>query len=103
MPDDKTYVPLSERLNQDVMHDNFVPKFSGLATVRPSVLVLSGVWLIFVPWLCSGLLVCAQVLGDAGSVGEAFIELVLAGISVLLCSTILFVQTRRFLRYREPD
>ncbi len=103
MPDDKPYEPLSERLNQDVMHDNFVPKFSGLATAKPSLLVLTGVWLIFLPWLCSAFFVAAQALGDAGSVGEAFIELIFAGMSALLCCTILFVQTRRFLRYRESD
>lgn len=47
MDQEDRYVPLAERLNQDVMHDNFVPKYRALASVQPSKLILVGVWMIF--------------------------------------------------------
>lgn len=49
MSNSEKYVPLAERVQQDVWHDNFVPKFSALASAPPNKLVLIGVWVIFLP------------------------------------------------------
>ena len=103
MPDDKPYEPLSERLHQDVMHDNFVPKFSGLATAKPSALILIGVWLIFAPWFCFAAFTWILLFPNAGGAGEVLAELIFAAVNALLCCAVLFVQTRRFLLYREPQ
>jgi len=43
----RPYTPLEDRLNQDVIHDDIVPKYSALANAPRTKLV--GVWLIFLP------------------------------------------------------
>ena len=39
----------------DVMHDNFVPEYSSLATAQPKLIVVIGIWLIFSPTVLLGL------------------------------------------------
>ena len=95
------YVPLSERLNQDVWHDNFVPKYSALATAQPSRLILTGVWLIFAPM---ALMSTFTLIGTAAAFlqGEEAnqVATVLAFLGSLLwlalVIAILFTQTRRY-------
>ena len=97
MSDQEKYVPLSERIHQDVIHDNFVPRYSGLATVKPSRVILIGVWLIFFPLaLGSFLSVLAAILQPLSVVTIA--TSILGACPLGLSLVILFSQTRRFLR-----
>jgi len=43
-PAKEPYIPLAERINQDVLHDNFVPKYSGLASAKPKLVIVLGAW-----------------------------------------------------------
>jgi len=96
-----SYVPLADRLNQDVWHDNFVPKYSGLASVRPSGLILTGVWMIFGPALVMSVISLFGLMSEINH----WMEFVLLGAVALtmtvIFAAILFMQTRRFLRYRR--
>ncbi|WP_372721976.1 hypothetical protein [Novipirellula sp.] len=101
------YVPLSERLNQDVWHDNFVPKYSALASAKPSLLILTGVWLIFAPM---ALMSAATLIGtvfaflSGEAANQAAPVLVLLGslLWLLLVIAILTKQTRRYWLAKRP-
>lgn len=103
MTDDDRYVPLSERINQDVWHDNFVPKYSAIATAQPNKLFLWGVWLIFAPWALWG---CIGVVGgitgatqpNATAKDVTVLTIAFSLVSFLLAITILVTQTRRYFR-----
>ncbi|QDT03940.1 hypothetical protein K227x_23260 [Rubripirellula lacrimiformis] len=96
MSDSKKYIPLSERLQQDVWHDNFVPKYSALASAKPSKLVLIGVWLIFAPWALGAIAVGLSTLSDSPDLGTAVLSLIGPILFCMLAGAILFVQTRRY-------
>ena len=98
MSDSEKYIPLSERLQQDVWHDNFVPKYSALATARPSRLVLIGVWLIFAPAALSAIVIGLLMLSDVRDTAAAVISSVFAILIFVLAIAILFTQTRRYRR-----
>lgn len=101
MPDKKSYIPIAERLNQDVMHDNFVPKYSALASAQPSRLVLIGVWLIFAPMavLCGANIPLA--LSQSPDLLVAIVSVVGSVLFLVLTVAILVSQTRRYLVGRE--
>ncbi len=101
------YIPIGERVQQDVWHDNFVPKYSGLASVRPSRLILVGVWMIFLPMALMGVfgLLAAYALAMQQPRQAASLVLIQAifGIGTLALSlAILWHQTRRYCEYVEP-
>lgn len=102
---DSRYIPIAERVQQDVWHDNFVPKYSALATARPSLLVLSGVWLIFGAGTVVYLLVSLGILASLRSGLEAtsVVTLIFGLGTIALFSVILWKQTMRYLRYVEPN
>lgn len=102
MPDEERYVPLSERLNQDVWHDNFVPKYSALASAQPSRLVLIGVWMIFGPMALSALVVGLSSVRDSTDVPMTVISSVTPLLAFGLAAAILITQTRRYL-YADRD
>lgn len=104
MTDDKEpYTPLSERVNQDVMHDNFVPKYSGLATAKPSLVVLAGVWMIFgTALVCIPLFTLPNIL-DAPDLFTAVIGSILPALLTVLAIAILVTQTRRYLHYKRES
>lgn len=101
LPEEKSYIPLSERLNQDVWHDNFVPKYSAIPAARPSRLVLIGVWLIFAPaalfslafWLAD----VQQWPDPATMIFSTIGSLFMFTVSIV----ILFQQTRRYLHAKQ--
>ena len=95
--DSEEYTPLSERLQQDVWHDNFVPKYSALATAKPSRLVLFGVSLIFAPAAVGALVTGVSTLSDAPDRTTAVVILVGSCLFLILAVAILFTQTRRYL------
>lgn len=95
MSDSQKYTPLSERLQQDVWHDNFVPKYSALATAEPSRLVLVGVWLIFAP-MALGALFALFTVADSPDLATAVISAIGAVLFFLLAIAILYTQTRRY-------
>lgn len=97
MSDSENYTPLSERLQQDVWHDNFVPKYSALATARPSRLVLIGVWLIFAPAAISPVVVGLSTLPALPVTAASVISSVFSILIFVLAVAILFTQTRRYL------
>ena len=99
---DEPYVPLSERLNQDVWHDNFVPKYSALATASPSRLVLTGVWLLFGPATLGLLATAFAQFSTAPDAMSGAVQLVFLSCLSLLCAAILYKQTRRYL-VRDQD
>ncbi len=103
MSDSENYTPLSERLQQDVWHDNFVPKYSALATARPSRLVLIGVWLIFSPAALSAIVVGLSTFSDLRDSAATVISSFFAILIFVLAVAILFTQTRRYLMAKRQD
>ena len=101
MPDDEPYVPLSERLNQDVVHDNFVPKYSVIATAQPTRLVLVGVWMIFAPMALGMIGISLSMIADARDTMTAIVSSVLPVLFFVLAVVILFTQTRRYMNAKE--
>ena len=96
MSDSQEYIPLSERLQQDVWHDNFVPKYSALASARPSGLILIGVWLIFAPMALDGIVTGLSTAYDAPDMGTAIIASIGPVFYFMLATAILFSQTQRY-------
>jgi len=97
MPDDDPYVPLSERLTQDVWHDNFVPKYSAISTAQPTKLLLWGVWMIFAPMALGMIGIGISMAADAPDVITAVVSSILPTLFVVLAVLILLTQTRRYL------
>lgn len=96
MSDLEKYIPISERLQQDVWHDNFVPKYSALASARPSLLILTGVWLIFAPAALGAIVIGLSTPSDLGDTPTSIISSVFAILNFVLATAILFTQTRRY-------
>ena len=96
MSEPEKYTPLAERLQQDVWHDNFVPKYSALATAEPSKLVLIGVWLIFAPMALGSLAFGIGMLSDPPDRVTGVVAAIAQTSVCLLATVILFVQTRRY-------
>ncbi|WP_146602066.1 hypothetical protein [Novipirellula aureliae] len=100
MSEERQYTPIGERVNQDVMHDNFVPKYSGLASVRPSLLILTGVWLIFVPMALGGLAFGVAGMGEGKTILDRLIFSLMPLAASVLAVAVLYTQTSRY-RNRE--
>lgn len=98
MTDEKPYIPLSERLNQDVWHDNFVPKYSAIGSARPSRLVLIGVWLIFAPMAVLYVPLWLSQVQSSPDLATTIVSILGGGFMFTLAVAILFKQTRRYLR-----
>lgn len=96
MSDSQKYTPFSERLQQDVWHDNFVPKYSAIATARPSLLVLIGVWLIFAPMALGGIVIGLSTLSDLHDTPTSVLSSVYAILTFALATVILLMQTHRY-------
>lgn len=94
--DPKKYTPLSERLQQDVWHDNFVPKYSELGTSKPSTVIIVGVWLVFVPMAFLALAIGLDMASDAPDIATAVVSVIAPGLYLILAVAVLFSQTRRF-------
>ena len=98
------YVELKDRINQDVIHDNFVPRYSEISKAEPQPLIIIGVWLIFAPMFLAvigfgiGCLFSEDFTVLSVLIG-APVTLLLAGLS----ATVLWQQTRRFLRHRSKS
>ena len=96
MSESEKYTPLSERLQQDVWHDNFVPKYSALASAKPSKLVLVGVWLIFAPWALGAIAVGLSTLSDSPDLVTAVLSSIGPTLFFILAAAILYTQTQRY-------
>lgn len=96
MTDTEKYTPLSERLRQDVWHDSFVPKYSALASAKPSLLVLIGVWLIFVPMVLLSIGMVVSTVAEAPDVLNAVLPSIAPALFFVLGVAILAVQTQRY-------
>lgn len=106
MSSSEKYIPLAERVQQDVWHDNFVPKFSALASAPPSKLVLIGVWLIFAPIAVQSAVVGLGSLFSASDPVASLITAAGAAFYFALSVAILAHQTQRYRRataLREDD
>ena len=90
------YTPLSERLQQDVWHDNFVPKYSALASAKPSLLVLIGVWLIFAPMVLLSMGMVVSAVAEAPDMLNAILPSFAPMLFLMLGTVILAVQTQRY-------
>lgn len=98
-PDDtREYISIADRIQQDVWHDNFVPKYSALATAEPSWLFIVGIWLLFSPQIFFTAM--ALVHGRRNNVTDIVMDVAFLLYSLLLV-TILLVQTRRFISTRR--
>jgi hypothetical protein len=95
------YVPLSERLNQDVFHDNIVPKYSGLASARPSNVIIIGVWIIFLPMAFVALSLLFAAFNGTNNFAGGLIQAIGSLIVLTFVVTLLFKQTRRYLHWRQ--
>lgn len=89
MSDSEKYTPIAERLQQDVWYDNFVPKYSAIASARPSLLVLIGVWLIFAPAALGAVAIGLSTLSDLRDFPTSVISSVFALLTFVLATTIL--------------
>lgn len=98
MSSPEKYIPLSERVQQDVWHDNFVPKFSALASAPPNKLVLIGVWVIFVPIVVQSAVIGLGSLFATTDPVAAVITAAGAAFYFALAVAILVHQTQRFRR-----
>lgn len=95
------YTPLGERINQDVIHDNFVPKYSALATAPRTKVVLIGVWLIFLPMSFGVFSLPFYILmGPVDPLDTILHGLFTTAIGIIAI-LILYSQTRRYLRNDE--
>jgi len=105
MSDPEKYIPLSERVQQDVWHDNFVPKYSALASAKPSRLILLGVWLIFAPMAFAAIVMGLLTAYDAPDLPTAVISGIGPTFIFILAVAVLFTHTRRyrFARQQRPD
>lgn len=94
-------IPLSERLNQDVIHDNFIPRYGALSSARPKRIVLVGVWLIFGPLAIAALGMGIATLSNFAwsQTSELMISLALFAAS----ATILVTQTKRYITHRMAE
>lgn len=103
--DTEKYTPLSERLQQDVWHDNFVPKYSALASATPSLLVLVGVWLVFVPMIFVVIGLAVSMVADAPDVPSAVAVSIAPALYLALAVAILALQTQRYraAKGRRPE
>jgi hypothetical protein len=103
MSESEKYTPLSERLQQDVWHDNFVPKYSALASAKPSKLVLIGVWLIFAPMALGAIVAGLSALSGSPDLATAVLTIG-SILFFILTAAILYTQTRRYrLAKLQPD
>jgi hypothetical protein len=107
MTDSQEYTPLSERIQLDVWHDNFVPRYSAIATAEPNKLFLIGIWLLFLPMAFPGILT-AIAFADSRDLTTATIVAIVPTLFSVLAVTILYIQTRRYLvaaskRHRESE
>jgi hypothetical protein len=97
-----SYTPLSERINQDVIHDNFVPKYSALATAPSTKLVLIGVWMIFLP-MSFGVFALPIYFFWSGH-DDPFASILQALLTTafgMLAIAILYSQTRRYFKRND--
>ncbi|MBB3207888.1 hypothetical protein FHS27_003715 [Rhodopirellula rubra] len=96
LPTRSGYVPIGERLNQDVWHDNFVPKYSALASAPPNRLTLIGVWLLFGP-MCgfSAVSACFWV-AQSRDWSSLIVSVIGAAMYCLLPAAVLITQSRRY-------
>jgi hypothetical protein len=100
--DEREYIELKDRINQDVMHDNFVPKYSALASAEPKLLVVIGVWLIFAPMAVFFTGIGISQLFDAGvTLSSALLNGSILALCAGLGVTILWQQTRRYIARRR--
>lgn len=72
------------------MHDNFVPRYSGLATARPSRVLLVGVWLIFLPTMLWGLIGGSVLWRQSNDVVTKAIAVLASGFFTVICLAILY-------------
>jgi hypothetical protein len=98
-----TYTPIGERINQDVIHDNFVPKYSALATAPRTKLVLIGVWLIFLPMSFGVFALPIYFLTGHDDPLASIAQGLLITAFGILAIMILYSQTRRYLKKDDGD
>ena len=96
-----SYTPLAERINQDVIHDNFVPRFSALATAPRTKIVLIGVWLIFLPMSAYVFALPVYLISERGGPFGSILHALLYTAFGLLAVWVLYAQTRRY--YHRGD
>ena len=97
LPTRTGYTPLSERLNQDVWHDNFVPEYSALYSAQPKRIILVGVWLLFGPWFFGGLATIGTALLCLSGFADALLAIGASLVYCLLPGAILYRTTCRYL------
>ena len=97
------YIELKDRINQDVMHDNFVPKYSALAQAEPKPVIIIGVWLIFAPMFLSSIGFWILHLWETDNAVSILIATPVSALFAGLAATILWQQTRRFIRRRRAS
>ena len=89
---------LEDRVQQDVWHDNFVPKYSAISSAKPSTLVLVGVLLIFGSFaLTASVQLLAVFFGKATPIGR-LATFVGAGFFLVISIRIM---TTQFLKWRR--
>lgn len=95
VPDEtREYIAIADRIQQDVWHDNFIPKYSALASAEPSWLFIIGIWLLFSPQIFFTTISLTRG-------GRYHITDVAYLLYSLLLVTTLAVQTRRFIKARH--
>ncbi len=103
-PDFNKHITLSE-LHHDVWHENFVPKYSSLASAKPSLLILIGVWIIFAPGALLSIAFGLSLLSESQNVVTAVLSSIDSVFFFVLAIAVLTIQTRRFwnAKYHTED
>ena len=103
-PDFNKHITLSE-LHHDVWHENFVPKYSSLASAKPSLLILIGVWLIFAPGAILSIAFGLSSLSESRNVVPTILSSIDSVFFFVLAVAVLTMQTRRYwnAKYHTED
>lgn len=92
---------MPDSIQQDVIHDNFVPRYSALADAATKPVVLVGVWLIFAPALLAAALYAVLSLLEATGPVEAILRMIVSAAAMVLSGAILWKTTVRYRKRRS--
>jgi hypothetical protein len=90
------------RAEGDLLHDNFIPRYSALADAEPRLIVVVGVWLLFgLPIAFTPLVFYGMLDVPDQSLAVKTIYWVMTGLVMLIDTAITWKVTRRYLAYRR--
>ena len=86
---------MTDERKQQILHDFVIPKYSALATAKPSRMLLIGMWMILLPMTIGSASMAISLCQSAPDAFSAAIVFPLPFAFSLLCAAVLFRHTRR--------